>query len=187
MNSEEYELYLKSKDLIKDNRIDEGIEILDKLAKKHNKNAIFDLGMLYYQGDKIPKDIHKACYLLTYAGELGYKEAFYQLGCLFYHELHNINESERFFKRCNDGKSKFYLGLIAYYHGSKSKAVTYFHYGLRCHNKESIYYLAKCFYDGEGVKKDHKKANYYLNLALSKKVEDVFNLREKINLIETFH
>lgn len=186
MSEEEYVLYLKSKELISNNNVKEGMEILDKLAKKKNKNAIFDIGMLYYKGELVEKDLTKACYLLTYAGDLGYKEAYYQLGKLFYYELHNSNESERFLLKCNDGKSKFLLGLI-YYNISKSKAVTYFMYAFRCHNPSSCYYLAKCYFDGEGVKKDLIKASYYLKHPLCEKVEDIFGLREKIKLIETFY
>ena len=184
MCEEEYVLYLKSKELISNNNIKEGMKILDQLAKKKNKNAIFDIGMLYYQGNGVEKDLSKACHLLTYAGDLGYKEAYHQLGKLFYYELHNVTESERFLLKCNDGKSKFLLGLI-YLNISKYKAITYFLYAFKCHNPMSCYYLAKCYFYGEGVKKDLIKASYYLKHPLCENVEDIFGLREKIKLIET--
>ena len=61
MSEEEYVLYLKSKELISNNNVKEGMEILDKLAKKKNKNAIFDIGMLSYKGELVEKDLTKAC------------------------------------------------------------------------------------------------------------------------------
>ena len=181
MNESEYKFYLESKKCFKERNIEKALEILESLAKVKNKNAIFDLGMVYFNGEYVTKNLKKAVNLLLLSGDLGFKEAYFQLGMLYYKEYKDINEAERFFFKCNDGKSKFYIGLLNYLYLSKNKGFIYFTYASKCHYHLGEYYLAKCLIDGEGVKKDLNKGIYYLELALKNNVEDIYNLKEKVN------
>lgn len=181
MNEKEYTLYLESKSEFANGNYQKGIQILEDLAKKRNKNAIYDLGMISFKGLYGMKNLKKAVNLLLLSGDLGFKEAYFQLGKLYYEEYKNIEEAERFFLKCNDGKSKFYIGLLNYHHLSKEKAVSYFYYASKCHYHLSEYYLAKCYIDGEGTKVNMKKGSLYLSLALENNIEDIFNLKDKLN------
>ena len=180
MNEKEYTLYLESKTEFANGNYQKGINILENLAKMKNKNAIFDLGIINYNGLYVSKNIEKAVNLLLLSGDLGFKEAYFQLGKIYYEEYKNLLEAERFFLKCNDGKSKFYVGLINYKYLSKEKAVSYFYYASKCHYHLSEYYLAKCYIDGEGTKKNINKGSFYLNLALENNIEDIFNLKDKL-------
>ena len=63
MNEKEYTLYLESKTEFANGNFKKGITILENLAKMKNKNAIFDLGIINYNGLYVSKNIEKSFYV----------------------------------------------------------------------------------------------------------------------------
>ena len=45
------------------------IELLRKLVKNNDKNAQYELGLAYYRGIRVPKNVEKANYWLGKANE----------------------------------------------------------------------------------------------------------------------
>lgn len=178
MNDLEYELYLKSKDFFVNDQVDEAIKILEELSKKHNVCALFDLGMLYFKGEKVKKNIKKAYNLLLFSADLGYSEAYYQLGLLCYYELRDFENANRFLAKSKFLKSIFVLGKLHYEYQRYEKAFEYFLIASKNNNKMADYYLANCYLEGKGTKKNYILAETYYKKSINSIEEDIFNLKK---------
>ena len=68
------EMYISGgPDLEKD--INKGIGLLQKSCDAQNPRAYYQMGLIYYKGDGIPKDKHKAKELLQWSADRGFEEA----------------------------------------------------------------------------------------------------------------
>ena len=60
------------------------VEDITKSAKKGDKEAQNDLGLMYYEGEGVPQDYEKAIEWYTKSAEQGHAWAQYNLGLMYY-------------------------------------------------------------------------------------------------------
>lgn len=108
---------------------------LESLANDGNHAAFFDLGQLYYQGDKgVKKDIFKAITYFIKAAENGIPEGAYQLGKIYGTGIEDILPADQF------------RSFVWYTQAAK--------YGL----SEAQNNLGSCYFFGRGVRVDYEEA-----------------------------
>lgn len=61
------------------------IELLTRLVGEGNADAMFVLGMAYYDGDGVERDALRCADLLAHAAALGHVGAIHDLGCFYYY------------------------------------------------------------------------------------------------------
>lgn len=62
--------------------IDEAINYFELAAKQNHKEAIFQLGLIYYEN--IPRNINKVIKYFTQLANIGHKEAQFNLAAIYY-------------------------------------------------------------------------------------------------------
>lgn len=182
MNTEDYKVYLDAVDCFANGENEKGIENLELLSKKQNKRALYELGVIYSEGRLVKKNIEKAINLLTFSGELGFRNAYFELGKIYLNEKYDLKKAERYILKSGNGEGYFLLGFVFYKSGFNcgSRAFRYFYEGMKLNNSKCTYYLAKCYLDGIGIKKDIDKATIYLKKALKRKVNDELKLAKRL-------
>ena len=131
---------------------------LQRLAKKFAEQgdavAQFDLGVMYYNGNGVPKDYTKASKYYTLAAEQGLSSAQYNLGLLHEH---------------GKGIPKDYAKAALWYSFAAEQG--------EVKSQAKLGYL--CFF-GLGVPKDFVTAYMWLNLAASSGLETVVAARGEL-------
>ena len=189
MNSNEYEIIMNSRKLIKSQNEEEkskGLALLEDLANQRNKYALYELALLYKEGIYVEKNIKKACNLFVFSGELGNNKSFYDVGKIFL-ENKDYDTAKRYFEKAKFSPQAFFeLGKMAYYgkgiNQSSHKAFSYFYSASKLGCPEADYFLAEAFILGNGIGVDSKKGIYYLKRALRKGIKDKAHLQK---IIET--
>ncbi len=64
---------------------EQAIAVLNELARQGSADAMFVLGMAYYDGDGVKRDTLKCADLLARAAALGHIKANHDLGCFYYY------------------------------------------------------------------------------------------------------
>ena len=186
MNSKEYEIIMKARELFKTGEkeeIEEALELLEDLASKKSRFAVYELARLYFEGIYIEKNIKKAFNLFVYSGELGNTKAYYDAGMIFY-DNKDYKNAKRYFEQAKYSSfAKLKLGEMAIkgegMRASKHQAFLYFSEASKLGNPDADYLVSECYLTGSGIKMDFQKGKFYLNKALRKGVEDKLNLKEK--------
>ena len=112
------------------------MEELIKQAEQGDARAQFQLGMAYYEGNRIEKSQIKALKWWTKAAEQGVKDADYCLGCIYFDEKKFSIAYKSYLKAIKDpliNEAGFQLGVI-YENGlgveiDKDKAIKYYKMG----------------------------------------------------------
>jgi TPR repeat protein len=81
----------------------QGLALIDKAAKKNYGPALYELGVLYYEGAQMPRDSEKGLKLMRDAAVLGSAEAQFRLGTYYEAGDGVPRESERarrYFRLC---------------------------------------------------------------------------------------
>ena len=141
------------------------------LAKKGDKEAQYQLGMIYLKSQK-PKQNLEAIEWLKKADEQNQPNAQYQLAKIYYEgkivSKDNSKYLELLNKSADNGFTEAQLELgNMYYNGNDfiikdvKKAREYYEKAAQNSNGEAQYYLGNMYSRGEGVKKDIEKATAY--------------------------
>ena len=183
MNSEEYEIIMKYKRLIKSDNIEEvkmAFSLIEELSNRKNKFALYELAHLYKEGKIVEKNLKKACNLFIFSGELGNYKSFYEAGKIF-KEIKDYKSAIRFFEKAKFTPESFLelakmaekgIGMSK----SKKLAVSYYIKSSQLGNSEADYYLAYYYISGKDTKPDFNKGKYYLKRALRKGIKDKYQL-----------
>lgn len=154
----------KTSDDIKD-----GISYLIRSTEAGYLLAYFNLGLIYYNGEIVPKDLSKALAYWTKGGNAG-MGACSRNAASMYRDGEgvpkNLDLSLRWYKQAihqEDSVAAVTVGL-AYFLGEDfgeqnyAKAKAYFEKGAEFGNSDALYYLGRIYADGLGVEQDDKKA-----------------------------
>lgn len=141
-------------------------ELILPLAQKGDREAQVNLGILYYKGQGVKKDLAKAYWWLNEAAERGNVKALNNLGLFFlkgYAVAKNIPHSIKLFEysaQLGSQEATFILGQI-YEDEMKDlkKAFYWFKKSADAGNSNAKYRLALMYEFGEGTKRDKKKAS----------------------------
>ena len=151
------------------------------LAKKGDINAQFNMGLMYENGDGVPKDDKKAVYWWTKSAEQGSMLAQYYLGELNY-TLENYQQAIYWFEKSaeqGDSDSQFNLGAIYYDGEIVPKDYKEAKYWLTKSAKQGHIYaqysLGLMYHNGSGVPKNYKQAVYWYRKSAEHGVPDAQN------------
>lgn len=153
------------------------VEVLTQKAEQGDKQAQFELGVLYFQGEKLTQDKEKAVYWLEKSAYQNEAKAQCLLGVLYYdgHYLtHSLEKAEFWLTKAaklNHAYAQFWLGKL-YYNGTGvtqdyQKAVYWMRRAANRGNQEAQILLAGLYFDGKGVAKSNFKATFWLTSAAS--------------------
>lgn len=109
---------------------------------KHHPSMVA-LGDLYLKGEKVERDVRKGIQLYISAAELG---NYYAASCV---------------------GSFYFNGYKPYLIQDKARGIEWFKYAAKGKDAEAAYRLGMCYYLGDGVWKDEKKALDYLKIAVN--------------------
>ena len=137
------------------------------------------LGLCYYYGDGVEKDIAKAVYWWQRAAEAGKSSAQCNLALCYYNGdgvEKDISKAIHWWQRAAEaGVSNAQFNLaFCYYNGEGvekdfSKAVYWYQKAAEAGNSDAQNNLAICYYDGLGVEQNFSKAVYWWEKAATKK------------------
>jgi len=143
-------------------------EIYDKLARKNNANAQYNLALMYYNGIGVTKNRIQAFIWLTTASKLNHKEAQNKLAYMYEKgiipDIKNIKKALELYKKsANQNYDIAQLNLAMHYaqfinKKSTKKAFYWYTKAFNNNNIVATNNLATMYYFGNGTKKDYKKA-----------------------------
>lgn len=114
-----------------------------KAADMEHSPSLVVLADLYLKGKGVEKDINKGIQLYIKAAQLGNYYAAGYIGDLYYN------------------------GCKPYIVQDKSRAIELLKYAAKGQNAEAAYRIGMCYYLGDGVRKDEKKALDYFKIAVN--------------------
>ena len=156
-------------------------------AEKSFPKALYELGVCYYYGNGVEKDLTKAVEWFTKAAEQGYVSAQYNLGYC-YENGDGIDKSltkavEWYTKAANQGDADAQCNLgICYYNGNGvekglAKAVGWFTKAAEQGHTQAQYNLGCCYENGDGIDKSLTKAvEWYTKAANQGDADAQYNL-----------
>lgn len=168
---------------LNDESIAKAKECYEIAANQNNSNAYIRLGLFYFFGKGVERDINKAKENLEIASKLNNPIAFYYLGCLYYIEQ-NYTKAIECFKvsaESNDSLSIYFLGWI-YENGNGvdinfPKAKEYYERAANLNNSLAIFKLGFLYDKGFGVKQNFSRAKEYYEKAASRyNIDAIYNL-----------
>ena len=144
------------------------VEDITKNAKKGNVDAQYDLGVMYYEGIKVPKEIEKAVDWFTRSAEQGDKEAQYTLGVIYYQGKSIQQDYQKAIywltksAEQDDAEAQLFLGVM-YYEGKGilqdyKKAFEWLTKSAEQDNAGAQFLLSVMYYSGEGTLQDFEHA-----------------------------
>ena len=138
------------------------------LAEKGDKEAQFNLGLMYHRGEGIPQDNKEAIKWLRKAAEQGLAEAQYYLGMMYFigEDIpQDYKETVKWHtKAAEQGNAPAQQSLgFMYCHGAGipqdyKEAVKWYTKAAEQGNAEAQYNLGVMYYRGEGIPQDYKEA-----------------------------
>ncbi len=151
-------------------------EELEVKAATGDKNAQFELGALYHDGEGVPKDFAKAKTLFEKAAAQGEVRAQFNLGVMYYlgeSVKQDYAEAKKWFDKAvalHNSRAEFNLGVM-YYRGEGvpvdlKKAHDLFTRSAMQNFQEAQFNLGVMEAKGEGVEQDIGKAYAWFSLAL---------------------
>ena len=152
-------------------------ELFQKAAEKNHVDAMFRLGICYYNGEGISKNYGRAFELFQKAAEKNHLNAMFRLGACYYYGRGVDKDEVKAFELFNEAAEKNHLNAIyhlgeCYYKGrgvnqDYTKAFECFQKAASENHHSALFFLGECYYLGRGVKEDNTKA-----FELFKKVEE---------------
>jgi uncharacterized protein len=143
-------------------------EIVKRIMKRVEANdplAIYDLGNHYREGARgFPQNWNKALELFNQAGELGYAEAYTNVGYV-YHQGHGVErdkkKAEHYFELAamlGSVAARYNLGLNEGKTGNTDRALKHFMIGTKSGQNESLKKIKELYKLGYATKEDYTKA-----------------------------
>ena len=184
MNNFEFEEITKARNLLGTSMIDEGLNILENMAKRKSRCAIYELGKIYMEGKYVKKNLLQAENLLILSGNLGYEKSFYLLGQLYLEKKDFRNAKRSFEKNKTNPLASYELGKLYYY--GKGCSISH-HKAFVCFLESSkngcalaSYMIGYQYYFGDGIKMNREKGKNYLIRAIRKNVPDSFKVYDRL-------
>lgn len=171
------------------------VKKLSSNARKGDISAQFNLGLCYYNGKDVEKDLNQAVYWFRKAAEQGNASAQSKLGmCYFKGEgvTKNSNLALYWFRmaaeqgKSNQGDASAQCGLgDCYYYGegvsrNYKQAVYWYQKAAEQGYAEAQCKLGDLYYKGEGVYKNLKEAEYWYQKAAKQGYTNAQNKQEKL-------
>ncbi len=164
-----------------------GMEYLEKSSMQGNALALYELGIIYYNGIEVEQDYVKAFNYFMQSGEKGNSDALYNVAVM--HEFGygvdvNLNEAAKIYKSLADDDYLDAIISIAimYELGEGVEqdyklAAKYYEKSLKQHSDVGQYSLGYLYEKGLGVKQDTKKAmEYFVQAAEQGNVDAIYSL-----------
>lgn len=163
---------------LNDNNYAEAYNCFKKAAEQGNSAAQFNLGIMYYDGKGVKKNIAEAIKWTRRSAEQGFAEAQFNLGIYHYNGLDvspNYTEAIKWIsKSAQQGyvRAQYTLGH-AYVHGNGvaenyTEAVRWYRKAAEQGDASAQAELGRCYLLGRGVTKDINIAKEWLNKAAEK-------------------
>lgn len=160
------------------------------LANQNDAKACYNLGLMYQNGDGVPRNLDEAVKWYTKSAELNYKEAQYTLGSLvFQRMIQSISYPQAvtyYEQAAQQGhvKSQLNLGML-YLRGEviaqdMPAAVKWLSLAASNNNSEAQGYLAELYQQGAGVEQNTVKAAMWLMLATQNEDKRFINRHTKM-------
>ena len=146
----------------------EAIERLNKRVELNDPEAMNTLGLYYTQGEygryRLPKDYEKTLELWHQAGELGNAEAYYNIGCAYYHgegvELDKKKAIHYWELAAMKGhvEARHNFGVMEWQAGNMNRALKHLMYAVKSGGNKSLGTIRKMVTNGHATKNDYTKA-----------------------------
>ena len=144
---------------------EEIVEREKKRVKLNDPIAIYNLGMYYQDGvNGFPQDYDKALELFLRAGELGYSQAYGNIGNS-YNNGRGVEVDEtkaRYYyglsAMMGDATARHNLGVEEVYAGNKERALKHFMIAVRGGYSDSLKNIQRLYSDQQATKEDYMKA-----------------------------
>ena len=171
-------LFNDAKKVLAGGKVNEGIQLLEKVAKSKHKDANYELGELYFFGKVVPKDIKKAVSYYEIAARNGHGDANRKLGVLY--------DMGRMIEKNDDKAFKYYLegaklGIafccrkVAEFYADdnrhicdKEEAFRWYKEGAKKEDPDCVYELSHCYKYGRGTAQNQLYADKCLKYAAEK-------------------
>ena len=141
---------------IRGHDVTKGIELLSSAARRRSLSARFNLGMAYYNGDGVPRDMRKAARWFQLAVRQNFSEAQYTLGVLLLDGEEGLPQNvEEGMKLIKLAASQGHLGAKDELH---KKAIAPSAVSVRNDTDAVKIKEAKKYYTGTGVPQDYRRA-----------------------------
>lgn len=174
-----------SKDNIENSVVNEILGELKNTEEVDESTRLFILGLVYYNGYRVDKDVQKAILYYRQASKLNNKYALNSLGEMYFNGIDidkDYIKAKKYFEKAADlGNSNSLINLgILYHHGNGvdqdySKSIKYFERASELGNSMALNYLGYVYYYGEGTKKDYIKAKECFEKAIELGCSDALN------------
>jgi TPR repeat protein len=160
------------------------------LANQNDAKACYNLGLMYHDGDGVPKNLDEAVKWYTKSADLNYKEAQYMLASLvFQRQIQSISypQAASYYEQAakqGHVKSQLNLGML-YFRGDviaqdMAAAVQWLNLAASNNNSEAQGYMAQLYQQGAGVTQDTVKAVMWLMLATQNEDKHFLNRHTKM-------
>lgn len=151
----------EGKKAFNDKNYDKAIEYYLKAIDNKEYDACFLLGLMYITGYGITKDIDKGLDYLFLGDKHDVKECISSLADYYYNGKYlnkDLDKAKSYYDRAArllEPHAIGMLGLFLFNEEKYSEAIEYFKSGSLYYDTNSMYYMAKCAYEGLGMDKDY--------------------------------
>jgi len=152
--------------------------LIKPLAEKGLPEAQFNLGLLYDNGQGVPRNYAEALTWYRKAAEQGNGKGQYSLGMMYYNGQgvpKDYSEAMKWYRKAAEqgfAEAQYNLGNLCYrgqgVPQDYAEAVTWYSKAAEQGNAKGQYSLGMMYYRGRGVPKDYVLAHMWLNLATSR-------------------
>ncbi|WP_305369381.1 SEL1-like repeat protein [Photobacterium leiognathi] len=167
--------------------IENKIKRFQRAAELGNSDAMFNLAIIYMDGQAVEQSDEKAIEYFQRAAVLGNSDAMFNLAIIYMNgqgaEQSDEKAIEYFQRAAENGNSDAMFNLaISYMDGqgveqSDEKAIEYYQRAAELGNSEAMFNLSVCYKEGYGVvKSDEKAVEYYREAANAGHDRAMFNL-----------
>ena len=145
--------------------------------------AYYNLGLIYYEGKGVPKDMAKSIHYLTLAANKNYSDAQVSLAIIYLYDTKNENDTKKAIhyltlaSKNNHPLGQFLLGRYYFNQGYINKGNRYLNYSSQNGYYEANIFLGDLYLEGKYFKRDIKKS-----ISLYKNASNNYNSHAKNNL-----
>ena len=139
----------------------ESIPLFLKAIDNKEYDAYFYLSLIYLKGLGVEESIDKGLDYLFLGDKKDVKECISSLGDYYYNGKYvnkDLDKAKSYYERASkllEPHAIGMIGLFLYNEEKYSEAIDYFKSGALYYDTNSMYYMAKCAYEGLGMEKDY--------------------------------
>ncbi|MFD0965415.1 tetratricopeptide repeat protein [Seminibacterium arietis] len=168
-------------------------DLIYPLAKKGDRNAQVNVGILYMQGRGVAQNNDKAYWWLSEAAEKGSIKAINHLALMYLDGLgvkKNVPHAIKLLEKTAKSDSVFAMFVLGavYYQEIQvqdfKKAFIWFEKSARNNHNESKFRLATMYEQGKGVKQDTNKAIYWYQETLKQHDEFSEKAKKRLSMLQ---